>query len=197
VPIHDIREQLADAAGRVLLRDGPDALTSRAVTTEAGVAKGILHRYFRDFDGFLAAFVLRHIERLDARSRELRASAGTGDVADNVVTALVDALDPIATQIVALVIARRPLLERLRLTTPTGVPLLVETTKMIATYLTAERGLGRIALNADVDTLAVMLVGGAYVLAATGENAPADDIRDLVSVTIHSVAQAPPRPVRS
>ena len=69
IPIRDIRDQLFDAAERVLLRDGPSALTSRAVTTEAGVAKGILHRHFPDFDAFLAALVLTHIERLDAGSR--------------------------------------------------------------------------------------------------------------------------------
>ncbi len=34
VAIRDVREQLFDAADRILLRDGPGALTSRAVTTE-------------------------------------------------------------------------------------------------------------------------------------------------------------------
>ena len=59
VAIRDVREQLFDAAERVLLRDGPSALTSRAVTTEAGCAKGVLHRHFADFDAFLAELVLR------------------------------------------------------------------------------------------------------------------------------------------
>lgn len=40
VAIRDVREQLFAAAERVLLRDGPSALTSRAVTSEAGCAKG-------------------------------------------------------------------------------------------------------------------------------------------------------------
>ena len=44
--IRDAREQLFAAAERILLRDGPNALTSRAVTTEAGFAKGVLHRHF-------------------------------------------------------------------------------------------------------------------------------------------------------
>jgi len=43
VAIRDPRGQLFDAAERVLLRDGLSGLTSRAVTTEAGVAKGVLH----------------------------------------------------------------------------------------------------------------------------------------------------------
>jgi hypothetical protein len=39
VALRDPRQQLFDAAARVLLRDGVTGLTSRAVTTEAGVAK--------------------------------------------------------------------------------------------------------------------------------------------------------------
>jgi len=52
VAIRDVRAQLFDAAERVLRRDGPSGLTSRAVTAEAGVAKGVLHRHFDDFDAF-------------------------------------------------------------------------------------------------------------------------------------------------
>ena len=197
VPIHEVREQLFAAAECVLLRDGADALTSRAVTTEAGVAKGILHRYFPDFDAFLAAFVLSHIERLDARCDALPASAGTGEVDGNVAAVLAEVLDTTATRIVALVCSRRRLLERLRLTTPAGIPLLAEITKMIATYLTAERGLGRIALAADVDALAVVLVGGAHLLTAAENSVAADHLRDLVTLTIQAVAEPRPRPART
>ncbi len=172
-PIRDIREQLLAAAERVLLRDGPDALTSRAVATEAGFAKGILHRHFPDFVTFLAALALAHIERLDALATDIRASAGTGSLADNLTRALAAALDPTATGIVSLVCSRHELLARLRLTTPAGIPLLTETTKLIAAYLTAERGLGRIALRTDVDTVAVILVGSAHLLAAGSHPAPA------------------------
>jgi len=55
VVLRGAREQLFDAAERVRLREGPSALTSRAVTTEAAYAKGALHRHFADFDTFLAA----------------------------------------------------------------------------------------------------------------------------------------------
>ena len=64
VALHDPREQLFAAAERILLRDGPQALTSRAVTTEAGCAKGVLHRHFADFDDFLAALVRDRIAQL-------------------------------------------------------------------------------------------------------------------------------------
>lgn len=164
-PIRDIREQLFSAAERVLLRDGPDALTSRAVTTEAGVAKGILHRHFPDFDAFLAAMTLTDIEKLDTLSRELGAAAGTGTVTSNLADALSAALTPTVIRSISLICSRQRLLERLRLTTPIGIPLAAEVTKMIAAYFTAERGLGRIAIDTDVDTLAVILVGGAHLRA--------------------------------
>src|SRR6202451_4142304 len=68
VRILDAREQLFGAAERVLLRDGPNALTSRAVTTEAGCAKGVLHRHFADFDAFLAELVLDRIARIGGQA---------------------------------------------------------------------------------------------------------------------------------
>lgn len=187
-PIHDIREQLFEAAERVLLRNGPGALTSRAVTTEAGVAKGILHRHFPDFEAFLAALALTHIERLDSISSELRATAGAGTVAGNLTDALAAALEPTTIRIIDLSCARHELRERLRLVTPTGIPVLAEMTRMVAAYLTAERGLGRISITADVDALAVLLVGGAYVRATEREDVLIDstDLRDLFTATAAS-----------
>ena len=166
VALRDPREQLFDAAERVLLRDGANALTSRAVTTEAGCAKGVLHRHFTDFDAFLAELVLDRIARLDARSAALRDAAGTGTVADNLTGALSDLFGSVAAAIVGLVISRDALRTRLRTTTPAGVPLLTEATAMFASYLTAERDLGRVTPDADIDTLARTLIGAGHLLAA-------------------------------
>ncbi len=80
VAIRGPRGQLFDAAERVLLRDGPGALTSRAVTAEAGVAKGVLHRHFAGLDAFLAELALDHAVRIGAQAA-LRATAGSGTVA--------------------------------------------------------------------------------------------------------------------
>ena len=60
--------------------------------------------------------------------------------------------------IVALIIFRDELRARLRRTWPTGVPLATEAAAMIASYLVAERDLGRVAADADIDTLAPTLV---------------------------------------
>ncbi|MGW0838119.1 TetR/AcrR family transcriptional regulator [Streptomyces prunicolor] len=166
VALRDAREQLFDAAERVLLREGPNALTSRAVTTEAGCAKGVLHRHFTDFDAFLAELVLDRIGRLGAQSAALRDAAGTGTVAGNLTGALADLFGPVAVAIVGLVISRDALRARLRPTTPTGIPLLTEATAMFVSYLTAERELGRITPDADIDTLARTLIGAGHLVAA-------------------------------
>jgi AcrR family transcriptional regulator len=163
VAIRDVREQLFAAAERVLLRDGPSGLTSRAVTAEAGCAKGVLHRHFEDFDAFLAELVLDRIDRIARQSAELRARAGTGTVAGNLAAVLTALLGSVVAKIVSLLIFRDDLRARLRQTTPSGVPLASEAAAMIASYLAAERDLGRIAADADVATLGPMLIGAAHL----------------------------------
>ncbi|GAA0376977.1 TetR/AcrR family transcriptional regulator [Streptomyces blastmyceticus] len=195
VAIRDAREQLFDAAERVLLRDGPSALTSRAVTTEAGCAKGVLHRHFADFDAFLAELVLDRIARIDGRAAALRDSAGTGTVADNLADALTDLFASVAVAIVGLVTSRDDLRTRLRRTTPTGIPVLTEATAAIASYLTVERELGRIAAHADVDTLAPTLVGTGHMLFADRKGTPPETgaVRRAVTAVIAGVAREPLR----
>ena len=195
VAIRDVREQLFAAAERVLLRDGPHALTSRAVTAEAGVAKGVLHRHFADFDAFLAELVLDRIGRIDGQATALRDAAGTGTVAGNLTSALTDLFGSVAVAIVALITFRDDLRARLRRTTPRGVPLLTEAAAMIASYLAAERDLGRIAADADVGTLAPTLLGASHLLFADRESTPpdAEAVEKVVATVIAGVVREPSR----
>ena len=191
VAIRDAREQLFGAAERVLLRDGPNALTSRAVTTEAGCAKGVLHRHFADFDAFLAELVLDRIARIGGQAAALRESAGTGTVAGHLTGALTDLFGPVAVAIVALITFRDDLRARLRQERPAGVPLLTEATAMIASYLTAERELGRIAADADLGTLAATLIGAGHLLFADREGGPPEPgaVRKVVTAVMAGVAR--------
>jgi AcrR family transcriptional regulator len=186
IALRDVREQLFDAAERILLRDGANALTSRAVTTEAGVAKGVLHRHFEDFDAFLAELVLDRIGRIEDRSRALRESAGTGAVVDNLTAVLTELFGTIALRIVGLVIARDALRARLREARGGGVPVLREATAMVAGYLAAERDLGRVPADAEVDLLAPALIGAAHLLFADTEGAtPGDgEVRRVVATVV-------------
>jgi AcrR family transcriptional regulator len=183
VALRDPREQLFAAAERVLLRAGPNALTSRAVTDEAGVAKGVLHRHFADFDAFLVELVLDRIGRLD--ERVLLESAGTRTVIDNLTAALTGVFGPVAVAIVGLVTFRDGLRARLRRAGLTGIPLLTQASTMLAAYLAAERDLGRIAADADVDTLALTLIGSAHLLFAGGDAPAAEvEVRKIVAAVV-------------
>jgi AcrR family transcriptional regulator len=172
VALDDARAQLFAAAERILLREGPNRLTSRDVTDEAGCAKGVLHRYFDSLDRFLAEFVLDRTSWLDTQAVMLAGSAGLGDVADTVTDALVEMLDPTRTRIVHLVMFRPAVRELLRERWLTGVPVLTDVAYAVAGYLQAEQRQGRIELAAPAETVGRAVAGLAYQLLADG---PADD----------------------
>ncbi|KUL27427.1 MULTISPECIES: TetR/AcrR family transcriptional regulator [Actinoplanes] len=188
VALRDVRRQLFEAADRILLRDGPSGLTSRAVTTEAGCAKGVLHRHFDDFDAFLADYVLDRVERLAPEAAALRSAAGSGTVAGNLTAALIAVFGSVAVAIVALITFRDELRARLRHTWPAGVPVLTEAAEMIAGYLAAERERGRVPAGADVDTLAAMLIGTGHLLFAdrTGARPDEEAVGRMVSSVLNS-----------
>lgn len=196
VHIQDARQQLFDAAERVLLRDGPSALTSRAVTTEAGCAKGVLHRHFADFDAFLAALVLARTGEIEAQATALRDSAGTGTVTGNLAHALTALFGPVAVAIIPLLTFRDELRSRLRSTSPAGVPILSEGAAMAASYLAAERDLGRVTADADIDTLAPTLIGAGHLLYADRSTAPPEPgaVHRMVTTVLAGVVRTPGPP---
>ncbi|MFD8034736.1 TetR/AcrR family transcriptional regulator [Streptomyces sp. NPDC059717] len=196
VHLRDARQQLFDAAERVLLRDGPNALTSRAVTDEAGCAKGVLHRHFADFDAFLTDLVLDRAAQLESQAVALRESAGTGTVVDNLTGALTVLFGPIPMAIIPLVTFRDQLRERLRHATPGGVAILAQATTAVSAYLADERDLGRIAVDADIDSLTLSLVGGGHLLFTDREPGPpvtAAVHRFVTSVVTGAVHRRPAR----
>jgi AcrR family transcriptional regulator len=189
VALGDVRAQLFGAADRILLQDGPSALTTRAVTARAGVATGVLHRHFADFDDFLAQYILDRVDRMDSQAAALCEAAGTATVVGNLASVLSALFSSVAVAVVALITFRDELRARLRRTLPAGVPVLTEAVDMIAAYLTAERKRGRIAAGADIGTLAPALIGAAHLLFAdrTGPSPADDDVRRMVSTVLAGV----------
>ncbi|MFC7279524.1 TetR/AcrR family transcriptional regulator [Paractinoplanes rhizophilus] len=176
VAFRDVREQLFGAAERVLLRAGPQALTSRAVTAEAGCAKGVLHRHFADFDEFLAELVLDRIGRLRLERERLLAMAGAGTVAGNLRVVLQDLFGSVAVAIISLITFRDDLRARLRAVRSTpGVPVLAEAAEMISSYLAAERDRGRVRRDADLQMTAGMLIGTGHLMFADRDGTPPAD----------------------
>jgi AcrR family transcriptional regulator len=188
VAIRDPRGQLFDAAERVLLRDGPAALTSRAVTDEAGVAKGVLHRHFADFEDFLAGFALARIASVNDRAAALRAAAGAGTVTGNLAAALPALFTPPLLALARLVLARDELRTRLRAATGSRIPLMSEWVAAAARYLEAEQDLGRIAPAADIPVIAPMLVSAVHLLFTDTDGPPPD--RAAVTRTVAAALAA-------
>ncbi|WP_420819161.1 hypothetical protein [Nonomuraea lactucae] len=62
---------------------------------------------------------------------------------------------------------------------------------MIASYLAAERELGRVATDADVDTLAPVLIGAGHLLFADRQGTPpqAGAVHKIVSTVIAGVVR--------
>ncbi|MCX0242398.1 TetR/AcrR family transcriptional regulator [Streptomyces drozdowiczii] len=192
VHLRDARQQLFDAAERVLLRDGAGGLTSRAVTDEAGCAKGVLHRHFADFDAFLTDLVLDRAAELDARARTLGESVGTGTVAGNLTAALTALFGPVPVAIIPLITFRDELRARLREATPGGgIAILAQITTAVSGYLAAERALGRVSAGADIDSLTLSLVGGGHLLFADRDPGPPDEaaVGKLVTTVLADVVR--------
>jgi AcrR family transcriptional regulator len=70
------REELLDAADRVIRRSGP-AVPMEEIAAEAGITKPILYRHFGDKDGLYEALAERYIAEL-ARAIRPVAQAGNG-----------------------------------------------------------------------------------------------------------------------
>jgi hypothetical protein len=87
---------------------------------------------------------------------------------------LPDILSPGYLALIRLVIARDELRARLRAATGVRLPLMSESTTLVAGYLEAERDLGRIAPGADIATLAPTLIGAAHLLFSDTDGAAPD-----------------------
>lgn len=131
--------------------------------------------------------MLDRIGRIDNQAVALRESAGTGTVAENVTGALTTLFESVAVAIISLITFRDELRARLRQVRPPGVPVLTEAAAMITSYLTVERDLGRIAADADVDTLALMVIGTGHLLFAGREGTPPETaaVRKVVTTVLH------------
>jgi AcrR family transcriptional regulator len=166
IALRDARAQLLAAGQRVLLREGPAGLTSRSVTDEADVAKGVLHRHFENFDDFLVALARDWIAHVHAISEELLERTGNETIVDNLTFALTELFEPLGLAVVRLVLSRSELIGALRPTSPRGVPVLTEAADGITIYLAAEQQAGRIVRAAAPQSLALALLGTGHLLFA-------------------------------
>ncbi|WP_371480984.1 TetR/AcrR family transcriptional regulator [Kitasatospora sp. NBC_00315] len=184
VPIVDVRERLFAAAERVLAAEGPGGLSNRAVTGEAGVAKGLLYSHFADLDEFVAELVL---DRLGAAAREaaaLPARAGLATVAGNLTGTALALLASNGPAVAGLALTRAGASARVRSAMEAGAPGMAQVEDALAAYLEAERELGRVAPQTDAAALALAIVGTVHhllMIGGWGAEDPAERMRRCVA----------------
>ncbi len=148
------------AAETVILRDGAGALRGRAVTAQAGVATGLLHAHFGDFDAFLEAYVVDRSFLLAGESAAL--AQGVAEDGRSVSDALADGLAALprreAGALVRLLAARPDLVARAADTLGEEASGFAGVTGAVAERLTAERAAGRLAPGAAPAPLAYAVV---------------------------------------
>ncbi|WP_030776327.1 TetR/AcrR family transcriptional regulator [Streptomyces sp. NRRL S-920] len=174
VAIPGLRQRLFDAAERIVARDGASALTSRAITGEAGCAKGVLHTHFGGVDAFVAELVLDRFARTATEAAKLPARAGRHTVADNLVDVALSLLNSLAPGVVGLAMASHATSRAIREALAAGAPGFTAIQDALTDYLDAELRLGRLADGADTAAMALALVGTVHHLLMTGWAGPPD-----------------------
>lgn len=193
VAIDGARQRLFSAAEAVILRDGVAGLKGRAVTAQAGVATGLLHAHFGDFEGFLAAYAVDRSFALSAEAAEA-APSGIGAEA-SVAEALCAQLDglsqPGATAFARLLAARPDLRERAGEVLGAEAAGFEGVTAAVADGLAAEVRGGRLRAGTHAGDLAYAAVGAALRAWCAGD--PDERWRSAVAAIVTASA-GPVRP---
>jgi AcrR family transcriptional regulator len=157
----DLRDQLLDAAGRVLESQGPIAVTTRRIAEEAGCSEGSIYNHFANKEELLACVVGERIGRFPARVGELAARPGEGDVRDQLREVATLALEFYRRGTPMMAVALRDP-ESMRANARAihqrghGPWRVIEN---LAAWLRAEQDLGRLAPDADPEAAATGLLG--------------------------------------
>ncbi|MGW3997238.1 TetR/AcrR family transcriptional regulator [Amycolatopsis sp. NPDC004772] len=171
------REEIVAAAAKVMREQGYAHATTKVIAQTAGYSEAMLYKHFRDKTDLFRSVLAEELPALGTLLAELTADPGRAPLRDNLVrlTRLglafyVDSF-PIAVSMFSSKELLRSHRERLRGHGP-HLPL-----RGVADYLRAERALGRIKAEADVEAAAALLLGACFqqaFLATFEEREPAD-----------------------
>jgi AcrR family transcriptional regulator len=205
-PASRTRDQLVDAAERVLRTKGLARATTKEIAREAGYAEGTLYLHFADKLDLVRAVHERLLPEFIEVVRHLPERAGTGTVEANLTELAGSALGlyrdmlPLGSSL----FADPELLERFRamhIERGGGGP--HRAWEPVVAYLRAEQALGRVAPGADPAAAALLLLGACQQLVfvelmAGPEVLPFRDRLDpapvLVATLLAGLSPQPPDP---
>src|SRR5437867_4395423 len=159
-----IRQLILDAAEQVIKDLGIKGATTREIARRAGCAEGSIYRYFPDKQALFHEIVKTRFPQFLALVELLPDSAGTGTVRKNLEAVALNALGfyRVIMPIVVGSMSDHELLEqqRLHFREREGGPL--RAIRLVSSYLSNERQLGRISDRSSPEHLARVLLGACF-----------------------------------
>jgi AcrR family transcriptional regulator len=189
-----LREQLIDAAERLLAERQVSAITTRDIARAAGLSDGVLYNYFADKNDLVVAALVR---RFDAQLMEFETGLpepGKGDVEENLV-AYAEAWFDLARAIMPIVaglMSEPALAHRFFAEIHDEEYGMRRTFRRIGMYIRAEQGLGRLG-DFEVHTAVFALAGSMMALVMAGmvggrtEAESRDEIRGIVRTLLGGI----------
>ncbi|MFJ8827643.1 TetR/AcrR family transcriptional regulator [Streptomyces sp. NPDC102467] len=188
------RERILDAAAGILRTRGVAQATTKEIAHSSGVSEPTLYKYFGDKERLLLA-VLE--ERVPGLSR-VSVRPGEGDVEENLAELAHAALDfyqeSIAMLGALLADLQRLAEHRVAMSRHGGGP--DKAVAGFAAYLRAEQALGRVALEADPDASASLLIGACFHEAFLRHYAEGPGAAAAPRATAEALVRAVVRPLR-
>lgn len=174
-----LRRALVDHALELIRRDGADALTMRALATEAGCAVGLPYKVFADRNELVAAILVAEFERIESARDELVRRAGTGAVGRNLAWFAEQLLDSPAVALAHEIVGDHDLSSAVadEVHGSTVGPASFEPS--FVDYLRAEVGEGRVDPATDVEAVGFLLAGAVHNLVMSGDAWPRPTRRQL------------------
>lgn len=174
-----LRASLLDHARTLVVREGPAALTMRALATEAGCAVGLPYKVFEDRNEIVAVIVHTELQRLRTACDELVHRAGTGTVGGNLTWFAGVFLDSPAVALAQELLGDEAL--RRSVTTrahqaglgPGDFP------RVVADYLAAEQRAGRVASDVEPDVFGFLIASTLHNHLVAGDAWPRPSRSDL------------------
>lgn len=172
------REALVEHARRIVERDGPDALTMRALAAEAGCAVGLPYKVFASREELVTEVVRAEFRRLRAGLESLVAAAGTGTVGGGLAT-YAELL--LGSPSMALVKELRHDGASQHGEGADGVEnaLMAALEGTLEAYLVAEKRAGRVDEAADERAFAFLIAGAVHNLLISGRTYPHPSLPEL------------------
>lgn len=197
----ETRAALIRATTELVAEVGYHDATTRVIAERAGVAEGSIYRHFPDKRALFIAALMEGQQGLTEWMAELPSRAGRRTVID-VLTEAFGRLSRLRESIVPLELAMAGMPDLQRQFDAASLSAAVEgiggPPALLAKYLRAEQGLGRIRSDVDPVRTAIMLLACLFGVQtsplATPDGMDGAALREFVTLLVHGIASASPIP---